>query len=81
MVFRNTICSWYLYFSIFNKKYELEFKDLDILEKYLWINLIAETIFYTNSTHKEINANKYENEILTSIKEIWKTIFKKVQQI
>ena len=67
------------HFSTFSKNYERRFKDSDIFENIfvnivnqaIKYNLIDGTTFYTDSTHKKANANKnkYEDEIVTSIKE------------
>ncbi len=54
------------HFSTFSKNYERRFKDNDIFEKIfinivnqaIKYNLVDETIFYTDSTHKKANANK-----------------------
>src|SRR5574344_585952 len=67
------------HFSTFSKNYERRFKDSDIFEEIfveivnqaIKYNLVDGTTFYTDSTHKKANANKnkYDDEIVTSIKE------------
>ena len=67
------------HFSTFSKNYERRFKDSDIFEEIfveivnqaIKYKLVDGTIFYTDSTHKKANANKnkYEDEIVSSIKE------------
>ncbi len=67
------------HFSTFSKNYERRFKDSDIFEEIfieivnqaIKYNLVDGTTFYTDSTHKKANANKnkYDDEIVSSIKE------------
>ena len=67
------------HFSTFSKNYERRFKDSDIFEEIfveivnqaIKYNLVDGTTFYTDSTHKKANANKnkYNDEIVRSIKE------------
>src|SRR5574344_2643124 len=67
------------HFSTFSKNYERRFKDSDIFEtifveivnQAIRYNLVDGTTFYTDSTHKKANANKnkYDDEIVKSIKE------------
>ena len=67
------------HFSTFSKNYERRFKDSDIFEEIfveivnqaIKYHLVDGTTFYTDSTHKKANANKnkYDDEIVSSIKE------------
>ncbi len=67
------------HFSTFSKNYERRFKDSDIFEEIfveivnqaIKYKLVDGTTFYTDSTHKKANANKnkYEDEIVSNIKE------------
>ena len=67
------------HFSTFSKNYERRFKESNIFEEIfieivnqaIKYNLIDGTTFYTDSTHKKANANKnkYEDEIIRSVKE------------
>ena len=67
------------HFSTFSKNYERRFKDSNIFEN-IFINIVNQAIkynlvdgttFYTDSTHKKANANKnkYDDQIVKSIKE------------
>jgi transposase len=67
------------HFSTFSKNYERRFKDSNIFEtifinivnQAIKYNLVDGTTFYTDSTHKKANANKnkYDDQIVKSIKE------------
>ena len=67
------------HFSTFSKNYERRFKDsnifedifIEIVNQAIKYHLIDGTTFYTDSTHKKANANKnkYEDEIVTTVKE------------
>lgn len=67
------------HFSTFSKNYERRFKETDIFEE-IFVEIVKQAIkyklvdgttFYTDSTHKKANANKnkYEDEIVESVKE------------
>ena len=67
------------HFSTFSKNYERRFKDsnifedifIEIVNQAIKYHLVDGTTFYTDSTHKKANANKnkYEDEIVTTVKE------------
>ena len=78
------------HFSTFSKNYERRFKDSDIFEEIfveivnqaIKYNLVDGTTFYTDSTHKKANANKnkYDDEIITGIKERRKWLEKEINE-
>lgn len=59
------------HFSTFSKNYKRRFKGTDIFEK-IFVNIVEQAIkyelvkgetFFTDSTHKKANANKFHEEI------------------
>ena len=78
------------HFSTFSKNYERRFKDsnvfeeifIEIVNQAIKYNLVNGTTFYTDSTHKKANANKnkYEDKIVTNIKERRKWLEKEINE-